>query len=252
MSAPALALSFFDPAHEIHGTARSGATILFEGRTPTALAEGPQVEQAGEGWHGELQGRFALDFTPVSEPAQLGGVSARVCRVRGEALGRPVECLGTLSETSAAPRWEELDALRSVSALVDESNALLALARRPRGAVGHGKELVRAHLIADGEPHDVEDARISTVYDGEGRQRSAGLELWLPGRGAPASRLRRGAGRLLARPRGDPRARRDLPLAARGARRDRRIRADGARGPAGGRMKLRGPAGGRLRRRPHS
>ena len=29
MSAPALALSFFDAAHEIHGTARSGVTILF-------------------------------------------------------------------------------------------------------------------------------------------------------------------------------------------------------------------------------
>jgi hypothetical protein len=26
----------------------------------------------------------------------------------------------------------------------------------------------------------VENARVSTVYDGEGRQRNAGLELWLP------------------------------------------------------------------------
>ena len=31
----------------------------------------------------------------------------------------------------------------------------------------------------------VEDARISTVYDAEGRQRSAGLELWLPGEEFP-------------------------------------------------------------------
>ena len=71
MSAPALAL-FFDPAQEIHGTARSGATILFEGRAQTALAEGPHFEQAGEGWRAELPDRFALDFAPVSEPAQLG------------------------------------------------------------------------------------------------------------------------------------------------------------------------------------
>ena len=37
MSEPALALSFFDAAHDIHGTARSGTTILFEGRKPVAL-----------------------------------------------------------------------------------------------------------------------------------------------------------------------------------------------------------------------
>jgi hypothetical protein len=194
VSAPALALSFFDPAQEIHGTARSGATILFEGRTPTALAEGPLFEQAGEGWRAELPEQFALELAPVSEAAELGGVSAHVCRVSGEALGRRLDCLGTLSETTVAPRWEELDALRSISALVDEGNALLALARRPRGAVGHGKELVRARLIAEGAMHDVEDARISTVYDGGGRQRSAGLELWLPGEELP----RRGSGVVLA------------------------------------------------------
>ena len=32
---------------------------------------------------------------------------------------------------------------------------------------------------------DVEDARLSTIYDGDGRQRSAGLELWLPGEDFP-------------------------------------------------------------------
>ena len=41
---------------------------------------------------------------------------------------------------------------------------------------------------------DVEDARISTVYDGDGRQRTAGLELWLPGEDFP----RRAFGRLAA------------------------------------------------------
>jgi hypothetical protein len=37
----------------------------------------------------------------------------------------------------------------------------------------------------DAELLDVEEARLSTVYDGEGRQRSAGLELWLPGEEFP-------------------------------------------------------------------
>ncbi|HZG49391.1 MAG TPA: hypothetical protein VEY90_07715 [Thermoleophilaceae bacterium] len=194
MSAPALALSFFDEAHEIYGTARSGATVLFEGRAPTALAEGPHFQRDGDDWRAELPGRLALVAAPVSEPAELGTVRACVCRVRGEASGRRVDCLGTLAETAAAPRWEELDALRSISALVDEDHALLTVARRPRGAIGHGQELVRARLIAEGESHAVEDARISTVYDGDGRQRSAGLELWLPGEEFP----RRGSGVVAA------------------------------------------------------
>jgi hypothetical protein len=53
---------------------------------------------------------------------------------------------------------------------------------------------VSAALIQNGELLSVEDARISTVYDGEGRQRSAGLELWLPGEDFP----RRGSGVVVA------------------------------------------------------
>jgi hypothetical protein len=99
-----------------------------------------------------------------------------------------------VSETTVAPEWEELDALRSLSALLDDEHAMLALARRPRGARGHDEEAVKAFLIDGGEPLAVEDARISTVYDGEGRQRSAGLELWLPGEDFP----RRGSGTVAA------------------------------------------------------
>jgi hypothetical protein len=51
--------------------------------------------------------------------------------------------------------------------------------------MGHGHEMVEAKLLLDGEIADVENARISTVYDGDGRQRSAGLELFLPGEDFP-------------------------------------------------------------------
>lgn len=194
MSAPALALSFFDATHDIHGTARSGATILFEGRKPEALPEGPAIEQSGEGWRAELPGKLELELEPVAVEADLGDVRARVVRVRGEAAGRRVDGLGTLAETRVPPRWEELDALRSISALVDERHALLALARRPRDAVGHGHEEVTARLIEDDAVLAVENARISTVYDSGGRQRSAGLELWVPGEDYP----RRGSGQVIA------------------------------------------------------
>jgi hypothetical protein len=194
VSAPALALSFFDAAHDIHGTARSGLTILFEGRKPNALPQGPEVEQSGSGWSAELPGTLSLEFEPVSPAADLGGVRAHVARVRGEAAGRTVDGLGTVSETEVPPEWEKLDALRTVSALVDEQHALLALARRPRGAVGHGDEEVVARLVEEDAVLDVETARISTVYDGSGRQRSAGLELWLPEEDYP----RRGSGLVIA------------------------------------------------------
>jgi hypothetical protein len=194
VSAPALALSFFDAAHDIHGTARSGVSILFEGRQPTAVPEGPRVEAANGGWHAELADRLSLDFEPVSQAADLRGVRVHVARVRGEAAGRRVDGLGTVSETETPPRWDELDAIRSISALVDERHALVALARRPRGAVGHGEEMVTARLVEDEALLDVEEARVSTVYDGGGRQRSAGLELWVPGEEYP----RRGSGQVIA------------------------------------------------------
>ena len=194
MSAPALALSFFDAAHDIYGTARSGMTILFEDRKPTALPEGPEVEPTDGGWRAVMPDRLSLEFEAISPAADLGGVRAHVTRVRGEAAGRRVDGLGTVSETEVPPQWEELDAIRGITALVDEQHALVALARRPHGAVGHGDEEIVAHLLEDDALLEVESTRISTVYDAGGRQRSAGLELWLPGEDYP----RRGSGQVIA------------------------------------------------------
>jgi hypothetical protein len=194
VSAPALALSFFDAAHDIHGTARQGLSVLFEGRKPTAVPEGPEVEAVDGGWRAVLQDRMSLEFEPVSPPADLGGVRVHVTRVRGEAAGRRVDGLGTVSETEVPPQWEELDAIRGITALVDEQHALVALARRPRGAVGHGDEEIAARLLEDDALLEVETTRISTVYDSGGRQRSAGLELWVPGEDYP----RRGSGQVIA------------------------------------------------------
>jgi hypothetical protein len=194
VSAPALAFSFFDTAHDVYGTARSGATILFEGRRPSPHSGGPTMEPAEGGWRADLPGVLELQLDPVSDSAELGGVRVRICRVTGTAAGHRVGALGTLAETHTAPEWDRLDALRSLSALVDERHGFLALVRRPRGALGHGEEQIQACLVEDGAPRPVEDARISTVYDGEGRQRTAGLELWLPGEELP----HRGSGTAIA------------------------------------------------------
>jgi hypothetical protein len=194
VSLGAFSFSFFDPDRDLYGTARSGATLLFHGRHPAVHADGPVVVEDGDGWRAELAERLSLRFEPVSAEVDLDGVAAWICRVSGRVDGTTIDCLGTFSITAVAPRWEELQALRSVSALVDERNGLLALARRPRDAAGHGDEQVRAGLFIDRELHEVEEARISTVYDAGGRQRSAGLELWLPGEEYP----RRGSGLVIA------------------------------------------------------
>lgn len=185
MSAPAVSIAFFDPEHGLHGSARAGATVLFEGTRSSVLAEGPHVEHRNGGWRAELDGAFALQLQPVVAPVELGGVTAHVCEVEGSVGEAQVSCLGTVGETSIPPAWSELDAVRSLSALFDRGHAFLAVARRPRDVPGHGQEEVAAWLLRQGAVLCVEDARISTVYDGEARQRSAGLELWVPGEDFP-------------------------------------------------------------------
>ena len=193
-TAPALSVAFFDPAHRLHGTARAGMTLLFEGTTPSALPEGASIERDGDGYRAALADRLDLRLDPISPAADLGGVFARVCRVDGIAAGVRVSCLGTVTETLEPPSWADLDAVRALSAVFDEENAVLALARRPRGAMAHGEERIRAYVLAAGELKSAEDTRISTVYDGNGRQRSAGVELWMPGEDFP----RRAAGSVVA------------------------------------------------------
>jgi hypothetical protein len=194
VTAPAVALAFFDPAHELYGTARAGATLLFRGRMPSEVLEGPEIEATGESYYAALADRLTLEFAPTADPVDLGGVRVRVCRVTGTVGELRVDCLGTAGETRVPPAWDELDALRSLSAVFDPEHAVLAIARRPRGALGHGDERVTAALLEGGELLSVENARISTVYDGDGRQRSAGLELWLPGEEFP----RRASGTAIA------------------------------------------------------
>ncbi len=185
MSEAPVSLSFFDPSRQLHGIARAGLTLLFEGANPSAVGGVPEIETRGETYRAELEDRLRLEFEPVSEVAQLAGSRVRVCHVSGTVDGTPIDCLGTAAETVSPPEWDGLDALRAISALFDPGHALLAVARRPRGALGHGHELVSAVLVTDGELRTVEDARLSTIYDGDGRQRSASLELWLPGEDFP-------------------------------------------------------------------
>jgi hypothetical protein len=181
-----LSLSFFDPVRKISGTARAGMTLLFENTRPTTIAEGPENEQAADGTvRARLAGRFDLSFAPLAEPASLAGSETALAAVTGTVGGTSVDCLGTITRTVTPPGWADLDAVRGLSAVFDRDRAVFAIARRPRGVFGHGQELIEASILVGGEQTRVENTRLSTVYDGDGRQRDAGLELWLPGEDFP-------------------------------------------------------------------
>ncbi len=194
MSDPAISAAFFDPQSGTHAVLRSGLGIIFRGESPEIVDEPPELARAGTGWKARAAGGLELSFEPVAEEGRLGGSKARLCRVRGRIGQAALDCLGTVTETSRAPVWDELDATRSISAIFDAAHALVLFAQRPRGARGHGEEQLTGWLLEDGALHGLADVRLSTIYDGEGRQRSAGLELWLPGEDFP----RRAAGQALA------------------------------------------------------
>jgi hypothetical protein len=180
VSDPALTISFVDPARGVHGTARSGMTLLFQGRDARSFAEGPAIQSVGDGWRVALPDRLALDFSPVGAVGEFSGARAHVCAVSGDVGGTSIDGMGVVTEIATPPRWDELDAMRQVHALFDRDHCVLAVARRPVGSSGHGDELVVAHLWNEGRLHPVENALLSTIYDGEGRPRRASMELWLP------------------------------------------------------------------------
>lgn len=179
MTSPPVSLAFFDPARRLHGIARGGATLLFEDGEVRGADEGPEVTAAGEGWRAVLDTRLDLVFESSSPKAEAGGARSSACRVTGTVGGSEVNCLGVVTETITPPDWGSLDAVREIAIVADEGHALFALASRPRGALGHGAETVEAVMLEDGEPVPVQEARISTVYGPDGRQQSAGLEMWL-------------------------------------------------------------------------
>ena len=194
MSERAVALAFFDPARKLQGTVRAGGALLFEGGHAISLPGDADLQAVHEGYRAAVEGSLELTFSPLSPPLELGGSRAQVCSVAGRVKEASLDCLGTIVETTEPPAWDQLDALRSLSALWDADTALVVTVRRPRGSRGHGDEVATAWLMYDGVPELVDQTRLSTVYDGSGRQRTAGLELWLPEEDLP----RRASGRALA------------------------------------------------------
>ncbi|MEA2186681.1 MAG: hypothetical protein QOK16_1692 [Solirubrobacteraceae bacterium] len=195
----------------------SGLAIVYAGSEPVAAnsASGVAVDAADgwenvsaagvrstvetplESWTVSYEGgraAFDLRFEAVSAPAALGAdaplVSAggiegyeQLCvvtgTVRNAGRSKQVRCLGQRGHLWGAPDWKRVALARTLSAWMGPDRALTLTTVRPAKARHHDEELSSGFLFEDGEPRAIADPRLSTTYDGDLRQRRAGLELWV-------------------------------------------------------------------------
>lgn len=149
----------------------------------------------------DADGRFGfdLDLRALSAPARLeagmpagkvGGMEGydQLVAVRGsvtlDGRDRRFEGRGQRGHSWGAPDWDTLSLARTLSAWLEGDTGVAVTAVRPADATSHADEAIHAVLLEgvvgdETGPVVVEDPRLSTIYDGDGRQRSVGLELYV-------------------------------------------------------------------------
>ena len=145
------------------------------------------------------------ELDPASPLAELGGMAGfeQALRVTGGATVRgrriAVDGLGQRGRSWGTPDWDRMALARTVGAWLGDDLAVSLSAIRPAGARDHEHERVAATIL-DRDPDSdvpratrVADPRLSTTYDGEGHQRTAGLELFVDEDALP----RRAAGEVV-------------------------------------------------------
>ena len=191
----------------------SGMGLLFAGGEPVAVrAEGgvavrshsfaaavaagvsTGVVEPLKRWRAAFDGVFELELEALSAPAHLepglpvadvGGMAGyeQLCRVRGTVVvdGREqrIDCLGQRGHSWGRPDWDRIALARTVSAWLDDQSAVTLTAVRSTKAKHHSDEAVAAWIVRGGTPVAVDEPLVSTTYDAGGRQRHAGLELWV-------------------------------------------------------------------------
>ena len=221
----AVTYAFADPATEVYGIARlgfaegaaSGLAIVFRGGEPVAVGADSGALSAEtlsplESWRVRFEGDVAFDlgFEALGPPleldedapaAQAGGMTGfdHLCRVTGRLGDTAFTGLGQRGRSWGTPDWDRMALARSLSAWLDDAHAVSAVAVRPAKGRTHADEAVAAFVFdsdrEEGPVRAVADPRISTAYDGEGRQRRAGLELYVDSEDAYP---RRAAGEVVA------------------------------------------------------
>jgi hypothetical protein len=213
------------------GRAGSALAVLFAGTEPVAaLARGGVELPAAGDWGGlavdglaasvdeplrrwtvRLEGErgFELAFEALGPPAELaagepaaraGGMAGyeQLCRVTGTVraggAARELHCRGQRGHAWGEPDWGRMDSVRALGAWMPDGSGLVMTAVRPAGARHHASDSKWAALLDPAGALVVFEPRLSTTYDGEGRQRRAGLELWV---GEEDGHPRQAAGEVL-------------------------------------------------------
>lgn len=137
---------------------------------------------------------YELRFEAISAPAALGADAPlaraggmrgyeQLCSVTGTLIqGRRTQqlrCLGQRGHQWGAPDWKRVALARTLSAWLGPDRAVTLTTVRPAKARHHDEEVSSGFLFERGEPRAIADPRLSTTYDGDLRQRRAGLELWV-------------------------------------------------------------------------
>jgi hypothetical protein len=225
----AMTFAFADREAGFFGLARAGVSgghgsalgVLFAGREPAGLVAEGGAELEDPSWDSlalpgltvqtlepharwavrmEAETGFELEFEAVSPPAEfeedLGGLAGheKLCRVRGTAAGREIDCLGQRGRSWGTVDWSRIALTRSLGAWLDEGPSVVYSAVRPADAASHADEATWGALLDAEGAVAIDEPRVSTTYDGDGHQRRAGLELWV---GEEDEYPRRGAGQVL-------------------------------------------------------
>jgi hypothetical protein len=140
------------------------------------------------------EGGFELRFEALGPPAEVGDDALaagaadlhgyeQLCRVTGTVrCGEErvaIDCLGQRGHQWGAPDWERLALARTVALWFEDGAGVALASTRPRGADGHAEETTRAFLLEPDAATPIAEPRLSTTSDDQGRQRRAGLELWV-------------------------------------------------------------------------
>ena len=155
-----------------------------------------QTDQPLRAWRVAFTGEaasFDVRCSAVTPPIELGADSPaalaggmqgydQLVRVAGTATvggaERKITALGQRTHAWGIADWDRMESVRTVGAWLGDDRAVgLQAVRRP-GARGHEADAVSAWLLGEEGAHALSEARLSTTYDDEGRQRRAGLELW--------------------------------------------------------------------------
>jgi hypothetical protein len=215
----AVTFAWADPDAGLYGLARvatglgadsveqpSALAIAFAGREPlgavamagddAAEAVSATVEEPLRRWTLRSEGEpaFALEFAATTPSAELGGREKaakagglegyeQLCRVTGTVRvggrSRAVDGLGQRGHTWGNPDWDRIALTRSVGAWLQDGTGVVINAVRPAGMTAHADEAMWAAALDGERARAVDDARLSTTMDEDGRQIRAGLELWL-------------------------------------------------------------------------